>query len=727
MPATIEQSRRTWALRAGIAAGFLLLAWLQLSAFVHDRPQSGEWFLFGTDTVSHDAIVQMWIWDQVREGGGRIPLWMPPLKGGLPTLGAFLWTPFAPALWLHAVLDFPLAQRLQFVLALWWGALGAYWLARVLGMRRSVALFAGVGFGLCGHVVTLIHAGHLQKVLALAWMGWFAGGMVKALSPESDRREGLAGVAAAALALGAAFLSGHPQIAYIMVMLAGGRLVFNIAAGDWRGGRWRPIAARGFLILALGGCAGAAQLLPGLEMSRLSNRASGVEFLEAVETSYPPLETLELVLPRFLGDNSRAGHNAYYGQWGERIVSDYAGAGLVLLALLGALSGRKKEWIFWACVAVISLLAGFGDSVPLYRGLYEFWPGMKSFRSPGTFMAALALALPVMAGMGTEYFVRRRGGHAFWVGLAAFAGIALLVSILAVPRAELGEAKLFTVEAIRRSAFVLFLFGGALLAARAVSGKARRIPAGWVRAGTASAFALLLAVDLMAANSAFLMAVDWRDYSAYLAPDALDEYAVELPEPRRVLELGREQSLRPLLNGRDAMLGYHPISYGAFEEQLNALGAGTPEWRTQWGIPAVWSPEPFPDAPGSWPVRALSQVPGGVILADPQTPPPVRFLESRDGAWKWLVREPNRETIEARMPAPGTLIVAETIAPGWRWRVDEDGWNESGDVALMRSVPLSAGTHRIVWEYRPFSYRLGVFLTGLAFAFLAACVIGKRT
>ncbi|MCB2154505.1 hypothetical protein KQI84_06435 [bacterium] len=717
MPSPFENPRQIVLARIAIVVGFFVLAWVQLSAFVHDRPD-GEWFLFGTDTVAHDAVVQMWVWDQVRSGGGEIPLWMPPLKGGLPTVGAFLWTPFAPSLWLHAILDFPLAQRLQFVIALWWAALGGYWLARVLGMRRSVALAVGIGFGLCGHVVTLIHAGHLQKVLALAWMGWFAGGMVKALAAESDWRDGLVGTAAAALALGAAFLSGHPQIAYIMAMMAGGRFIYVLAFGGWRAGRWRAMAVRLVLIWGLGGCVGAAQLLPGMEMSALSNRGTGVEFAEAVETSYPSLETLELILPRFLGDNSRAGHGQYFGGWGERIVSDYAGVALVLLALVGILSGRRREWGFWAAMAIVSLLVGLGDSVPLYRVLYEFWPGMKSFRSPGTFMAAMALALPVMSGFGLQFVIGflRREHPRRQTAMIAFALLALcsLIGFLALHDGDSQTAAAFTIAAIRRSLLVLAIAGALLLAALLAAVK---MHAGWLRAAAGCTFALLFAVDLMSANSAFLLAVDWDDYSAYLAPNAVDEFAVGMTEPCRVLELGREQSLRPILNGRDSMLGYHPISYAQFEDQLNELGAGSWDWRQFWGVPAIWSPQPLEDVPGVLEQRRLNSAPGGVLLINDQVRP-IRFSGTVDGIFEWLERGPNREVLRLEVAQPATCSLAETIAPGWRWRVDEGEWNMARDVALKRDVSVGAGIHRIEWEYRPFSFQFGVFLTGLAFGVL---------
>jgi len=716
------------------AAFFFVLAWLQTTSAILDRPPSGQdWFLFGGDTVAHDIPVQLTLWRAFSAGGGELPLWLPELKGGLPTVGAFLWTPLAPSLWLHAVLPFPLAQRLQFLLAFWWGGLGAFWLGRTLGMRRSVALLVGVGFGVCGHVVTLVHAGHLQKILALAWLPWLAGGTVKAFA--ADGTAAWRGVAAAGLALGMAFLSGHPQIGWTMLAIVGLRTAYAAVASR----RVLRIAARAAAIVAVGGMVASAQMIPGLETSRLSNRADGVAWDEAVQSSYPPSELPELFLPRFRGDSSRAGAALYLGEWnGERLVSDYVGAFVALLAVGAVLvRARRREAAFWWFVAAFFLAVGVGRHAPLYRALYEVAPGFRSFRSPGTFMAGAALALPVLAGFGMEGMAgalaaddRRAFRVVKTAGIGAIACALLwaLGQLHSVPSfstldgdAEIGrddvwrEALLWS--SLGRSALVVgvgLLFVPAAFALLRLSRRfAWVLPAG---------IAILTAGDLVSANAAFLSAEPWKNYLAgYVAPSEIDMRLANERRPLRVFEAGREMSMRPVLSGRDALLGYHPISYRVFEDNLAELGIGTPAWRDLWGVRWIAASDIPADAPDLEAVVTLAD--GRDLVLDRATREPVRADKAEAlAAWQWLLREPNETILEVTTREATTVEIAEMRAPGWR----SEPPAETAD-AMLRRTPVPAGTSEIRWVYRPASWSRGVFLTALGALAAAAIFVGASS
>lgn len=720
--------------RLGVAVAFLAIAWLQTGPAVSERPAGEPWFLYGRDTVSHDAPVQIWVWRAVAEGRGELPLWMPELKGGLPTVGAFLWTPMAPSLWLHAVLPFPDAQRLQFLLAFWWAALGSYWLGRTLGLQRWPAIFAGVAFGFCGHLVTLVHAGHLQKVLALAWLPWFAGGAAKAFGADGNERSEWRGTAVAGMSLGMAFLSGHPQIAWLMLALGGARAAF--AAATTR--RWRPAVARFAGVAMLGGLLGGAQMVPGLEMGALSNRADGVEWEEAVETSYPPGELPELLLPRFRGDSSRAGYDLYMGAWGERLVSDYAGV-LVALFALGApmVRSQRREAGFWWAVAAFFLLVGAGRHAPLYRLLYEFAPGFRSFRSPGTFMAGAALALPVLAAQGLQGLSnalegsdRRTFRIVQTVGIGAVASgllwalgkfnsapsLGSLATELDPDRDAVWKSMLLW-SSVQRSALV----AGAGLAMVPLAFALRHLSRSlaWT---LPAGLAILTAGDLVSANSAFLIAEPWKNYRAYLAPAEIDARLANERRPLRVLEPGSEMSLRPVLAGRDAMLGYHPIGYRAFEENLRDLGLGTPEWRDQWGVDWIAAKGIPPDAPKEL-VRVATLADGRTLARDGSVREVVRAVggDDRLESWQWLLRSPNETVLEVTAREGTAVEIAETMAPGWT--SEPPAGPADG---LLRRTEVPAGTSEIRWTYRPASWSRGVFFTAMGAMAAAAMLLATR-
>lgn len=706
--------------RALVAASFLAFAFLQLGPFVHGRPGAGgAWFLYGSDTVSHDAIAQIWSWNAALDGG-VLPLWIPELKGGLPTLGSFWWAPFHPSLWLHAALPFPSAQRLQFAWALWWSMLGGYWLGRVLGRRPAEAWLLGIVWGLSGHLVTLVHAGHLQKVLALAWLAWGVGGVAKAAGDGAIAQRAR-GAAIGGLALGMMFLAGHPQIAYALVAVAAIRCAWPC------GSPLRARIAALLAVLVLGGLVGAAQLLPGMEMSRWSNRADGVSYEEAVETSHPPGELLEFVLPRHRGDTSAVGLGVYHGSFGdERIVSDYAGAFAALLALLGVAAllrtrGLRAEALFWSFLFLLFVLVGAGGYTPFYGMLHNHLPGFDSFRSPATFFAPALLALAVLASAGAAHLRGLAseslacGSRTPWVAGLVIASTLCMAAALLLPGGSGTEPPEILAASIRRSLRVVQI---ALLGAALCIALAKR----WRHAGAALVLfaGLWTAGDLAHANRSFLVAVDWDSYSAFLDPDALDLAIAGEPAPVRVHEIGREMSLRPILNGRDSMLGYHPISFQAFEDHLVANGLGTPEWRSHWGIGLVWSPEAPDPLPDGWQVVAAPRTrPGGVLLRDESMPRPVRAADGASVSYEWIERSPNR--LRLRVDPAGPVIIAENAAPGWIVG-DANGRSRIAEPAIERRAEPSPGGE-VLWSYEPFSFRAGVFLTALglmAFALLFA-------
>jgi hypothetical protein len=89
--------------------------------------------------------------------------------------------------------------------------------------------------------------------------------------------------------------------------------------------------------------------------------------------------------------------------------------------------------------------------------------------------------------------------------------------------------------------------------------------------------------------------------------------------------------------------------------------------------------------------------------------------------------EPGRVEIEVRGTGGGFLVLSDPYYPGWRATVD-------GAPALIRranyayrAVDLAPGDHRVVVEYRPASFRTGLFLTSLSGAILVAmAAIGAR-
>ena len=619
-------------------------------------PVTGPWFMYGTDTVYHDAIVQSWVQQQTARDPSTIPLWLPGLQGGLPTLGAFLWTPFAPAALPFYFLPFPAAQKLAWTLCLWIGGCAALGLGRALRMGWRAAFFCGVAWMLCGHVVTLIHAGHFQKVMALSWLPAGMAGAVMMADLNSIARR-MRGLALTALAIGAMFLSGHPQIAYTAIVMVLGWLPWSIMT---RAGL-RRFALRQVILttaaLAIAGAVASLQLIPGLEMSGFSNRGgAGVDFEEATKTSYPPEELVEYIIPRLRGTSVRDDAKQYFGRWHERLVSDYAGKVVVLLAIAGVFNSRRTRYsFFWLFVVVISILVGLGRFGPLYRVLFDYMPGFRSFRSPGTFMCAAALGLAVLAGYGMDsilHGLRTRASRGMTKGLYA----ALLVATIA---------------------------------------------------------------DLGLANRFFLTRESWTAYhDGYLAPNELDAWLIDHEIMQETHNEAREFRFRQILAGGPAINAYHPIFY-AVKGALNPLrNSDYRQWLSIMGISHVVVDIqyriPAPDVE----VAVLPSQFCKIVKVAPTRKEVFRRTAGPNAEYRWVSRFPNRQTLLVSGNG-GPLRVPEIRAPGHRLFIDGKLVKEFPAPVLATEVQLDAGEHRLEWRYEPQSYRVGLFASAMGLALVA--------
>ncbi|MBZ0253531.1 MAG: hypothetical protein K8I02_09350, partial [Candidatus Methylomirabilis sp.] len=74
------------------------------------------------------------------------------------------------------------------------------------------------------------------------------------------------------------------------------------------------------------------------------------------------------------------------------------------------------------------------------------------------------------------------------------------------------------------------------------------------------------------------------------------------------------------------------------------------------------------------------------------------------------------------IPAPGRLVLTDAHFPGWRATADGEAREIRRADHLFRAVEVRPGDRRVAFQYDPFSFRFGAFLTlsGLLGAFLLA-------
>ncbi|MDH7569023.1 MAG: hypothetical protein QHJ73_05500, partial [Armatimonadota bacterium] len=355
---------------------------------------------------------------------GRLPLWSDALHNGFPfhaegQAGVL----YPPTLILFGFLKPLTAFNWSLVLTLWGAGAFAYALARGLGGSRWGALLAGIAFMLSGFFVA--HIKHVNLIQAGCWLPLLLLAVHRCFTQGRLRYAAGAGVVLTLMVL-----AGHPQIAYYSavaaVMWAAGALCIGVTHAGARAQRW--VRRLGFALVAValmaGVCAAlsAAQLLPTLELARVSRRAAGLTLTEATRFfPFRPADLLGLVWPFWQGNPAQ----------GTFVIDPsrplfwegcaYVGLLPLALAALALARPRREAWLV-AGVGLAALLLALGAWGGVYLAAWYVVPGMRFFRFPARFLLVAQLALAVLACFGLDALRSRFGqGWRRWMGGAACA------------------------------------------------------------------------------------------------------------------------------------------------------------------------------------------------------------------------------------------------------------------------------------------------------------------
>jgi len=314
---------------------------------------------------------------------GRVPWWTPDALAGYPILAEGQTGAYYPLnLFLYRWLPLPAALNYSVLLSFWIAGAGLFMYARALGLRRGPAFLGTCALMLGGFLPA--HLTHMNMVAAAAWLPWLLWAVERATQTHRWRLWALA-----AGFFGLQGLAGHPQVMWLSAAPAAATAL----AGPLAGAQGRPRVGRqlGQLAACCGALAGgaalaAAQLLPTLQLTVLSQRAHPLTFEFFTSFSMPPSDLLRLVRP-FTG-------NPYPAVSQETV--GYVGLLPLLLASLAPLVRRGRLTAFWLIAAVLGLSLVLGHFNPAYRLLWHV-PLVNKFRVPARYLLWVDLSISVLA------------------------------------------------------------------------------------------------------------------------------------------------------------------------------------------------------------------------------------------------------------------------------------------------------------------------------------------
>ena len=533
------------------------------------------------------------------------PAWAGRMFGGMP---AYLIDMDYEGRWVKSSTDFIydiLGKPASFLFI----AMAAFYLMLVLmGVNPYLAIAGGLGYGLSTYFPIIIEAGHITKMMALAWIPALIGAIWYAY-----RKNKYMGASLAAFFAAIEISCSHPQITYYFLFVIVGLVIAEFV----RAYKTKMLKAfaitSAYLVVAATLAVGAnlVQLYYVQDYSKDSTRSqseltsknttdnstSGLDKDYATQWSYGKSETLNLFVPNAFGQSSSGGFSedgevaqslkkyqaanmatSLPSYWGDQPFTEggvYIGALLIFLFVFAIclLPSQEKWWVLGPMI--LALLLAWGHNLMWLTDLFlDYFPLYNKFRVPSMILVVIEFGVPLLALLALNKVVngeveRTKVMKALKLstyiagGLALFAALVLpsAMEFVGASDAHMGlpkdvlaamvdeRASMLRSDSVRS---LLFVAIGAALIWAWVSGKLKKNY-------FVAAVILAVLVDMVGVDRRF---VSWDDFQpnkvvATVQPTELDKQILKDTTDYRVANF----SVNPF---SDAMTSYFHRSVGGY-------------------------------------------------------------------------------------------------------------------------------------------------------------------
>ncbi len=399
-----------------------------------------------------DLVLENYAWKLLlREAVAKrqVPLWNPYLFTGVPFLAAGQHSALYPWTLIYLILPLPMAYGVFTWLTLALAGINMYLFARIVGIGRAAALFAGIVYMFSGFFISSVV--FPMMIAGAAWLPLLLALIEMVVRKQEEKGNApfvpVAYIVSGAVVLGLSALAGHVEITYY-TLLVSAMYAFWRLFGVWRRlGVWRPVLRMaGWLVFMVvtGLLLAAVQLIPLYELVSRNFRQGSASYAEVVGWAWPARQILTFLIPDLFGNPSHhslrnwwTGETLHvwrnaFGQetrtvfWGIKNYvegANYLGILTLVLAVAafwdvgGRLRGEpvrqppdRPGWVRpptgrffvvgFALLAVLALAFAFGT--PLYALLFYGLPGYKQLHSAFRWVFPYTLAMAVLAGFGFD-------------------------------------------------------------------------------------------------------------------------------------------------------------------------------------------------------------------------------------------------------------------------------------------------------------------------------------
>ncbi|MDR0509882.1 MAG: hypothetical protein LBH06_02160 [Rikenellaceae bacterium] len=437
------------------------LAVFALTAAVYFAPQFG-----GRELPMHDVTQYLGMSQDIREhraAFGEDPQWEGRMFSGMPSYQINFDSGGGIIQQINGVLRF-----MGDPAALIFIAMAAFWLMLLLwGVNPWIGVVPAVAYGLSTYTILIVGAGHISKVVAMAYAPAMIGAVYYAL-----RRNAWVGGALTALFGAIELAANHPQITYYFLIVTAALWINELVRAVRR--RALPWFAKATATLVVAGALAVGANVSSLWYTSQSSQSStrggselkqsaerprgnGLDIGYATDWSYGRAESFNLYVADFMGGDSGRGFSqegavagalakynarslaaqlpAYWGEQPYTAGPTYIGAVILMLAAIGLflLKGRHKWWI--VAVSLLALLLSWGHNLMWFTEFAFRWlPGYNKFRAVSTTLVIVQWAVPMVAalmlgGLWKDRYTRAEVARAAKRALYVLGGLALFFAL----------------------------------------------------------------------------------------------------------------------------------------------------------------------------------------------------------------------------------------------------------------------------------------------------------
>lgn len=618
--------------------------------------------LAGNDTESLQQID--WVFYNAVRNAGVFPLWDPFLRTGWPLIAdgfLHIYNPLVgiPILVLGAWDGPKVAVLLSYLAA----ALGMWWLGKVLGFNSPVRVWMGLSYAFAGQAAARFFEGQYDFVYGFAWFPWAIAGLIAIADSQRRLYIGLA-----AIFISLIFFSGNAYYGFYMIFVAlllGAAAVARVQLQPRRLSLDLPLARllviSGVLALAFA----SIQLVPFIEARGQISKGS--------DPSLASAHTLQQVWLDYTSVDSRRPDTETFPAREEY----YSYVGLIpfillLLTPLVARRGRRRWLAFFSLLFIgASAYAGLKD-MPFgaWYATNDFW---TQWRFPTRALLLGSLALIVLGGLGLDQVWK-------WA-----------VPRLAALRAA-GRKRARGVVALG----VLGLFAGLMVVSVLDVFAANRRP-----------------LDVFDACNPQYQAMAWlREYEPYPSFVSIPQgcHGAVISQNLYYLDGWYGYDLVPV---REGNVTHRPIVPGP---QYVLVGKDVKPAAPNATLVSSFETNSIYQLPGNLPY-AFSVKNDILLNSRTSSPLPARAVKQVTP----YTPVPNRIELIQQGAANSTLVVLNSLYPGWKVYVDHQPapiLNAGGYLA----VGMRVGIHKYEFVFDPLSFKLGLLISLLGALIIGALV-----